>query len=57
MFLLTQFPLEKMDTQFADDIFRCIFIDKKVCIFILISLIFVPRGPINIKSALVQVGA
>ena len=46
-----------MDTQFADDIFRCIFIDKKFSILILISLIFVPRGPIDLKSALVQIGA
>ena len=31
---------------FSDDIFKCIFINEKFCISILISLKFVPRGPI-----------
>ena len=30
---------------FADNIFRCIFINKKFCILIKISLSFVPKGP------------
>ena len=31
---------------FADDIFRCIFVNAKFCILIKISLKFVPKGPI-----------
>ena len=38
---------------FADDIFRCIFVDEKLCILIKISLKFVPKGPIDNKLALV----
>ena len=40
---------------FADDIFKCIFINEKFCISIQILQKFVPNGPINNKSALVQV--
>ena len=32
---------------FADDIFKCIFINEKLCILINISLKFVPKGRIN----------
>ena len=38
----------------ADDIFKCIF-NESVWISITISLKFVPNGPIDCKSALVQV--
>ena len=38
----------------ADDIFKSIF-NESVWISITISLKFVPKGPINCKSALVQV--
>ena len=38
----------------ADDIFKCIF-KESVWISITISLKFVPKGPINCQSALVQV--
>ena len=31
----------------ADDIFRRIFVSEKFCIFIKISLKFVPKGPID----------
>ena len=31
---------------FADNIFRCIFVNEKFCILIKISLKFVPKGPI-----------
>ena len=37
----------------ADDIFKCIF-NESVWISITISLKFVPKGPIDCKSALVQ---
>ena len=38
---------------FADDIFKRIFLDKNVIISIQYSLKFVPKGPIDNKSALV----
>ena len=40
---------------FADNSCKCIFMNEKFCIVIWISLRFVPKGPIVIKSALVQV--
>ena len=40
---------------FADDIFKCFFMNEKFRISIWISLKFVPKGPIDNKSALVQV--
>ena len=42
---------------FADDIFKCIFLDDSVWIPIEISLKFVPKGPINNIPALVQIMA
>ena len=39
--------------QFADDIFRCNFVNEKFCILIKISLKFVPEGPIDKSPALV----
>ena len=41
----------------ADNIFKCMFINVKLCIFIQISLKFVPQGHIDNESALVQVMA
>ena len=38
---------------FADDIFKCIFLNENVWIPIKISLKFVPKGPINNIPALV----
>ena len=32
---------------FADDIFKCIFVNEKFCILIKISLKFIPDGPID----------
>ena len=40
-----------------DDISKCIFMNEKFCILIQISLKFVPKGPIDNKSALIQVMA
>ena len=54
---LTHLPLDKMAATFADDIFKHIFLNENVKISILISLKFVPKGPIDNKSALVQVMA
>ena len=42
---------------FADDIFKCIFLNENVWIAIKISLKFVPKGPINNIQALVQIMA
>ena len=39
------------------DIFKCNFMDENLCILIWISLKFVPEGPIDNKSTLVQVMA
>ena len=38
---------------FADNVFRCIFMNEKFFILIQISLKFVPKGPIDNEPALV----
>ena len=43
--------------RFADDTFRCIFMNENVRISIKISLKFVPKGPINNIPAVVQIMA
>ena len=40
---------------FADDVFKCIFLNGNLWISIKISLKFVPKGPINNIPALVQI--
>ena len=40
---------------FPNDIFRCIIVNEKFCIWIRISPQFVPMGPINNIPALVQI--
>ena len=42
---------------FADDIFKCIFLNENVSIAIKISLKFVPKGPISNIPSLVQIMA
>ena len=42
---------------FADDIFKCMFLNENVWILIKISLKFIPKGPINNIPALVQIMA
>ena len=42
---------------FTDNIFKCIFINEKLCILIWIPLNFVPMGPIDNESTSVQVMA
>ena len=42
---------------FADDVFKCIFLNENVLILIKISLKFIPKGPINNIPALVQIMA
>ena len=50
-------PLDKMAAMLADDNFKCIFVDENERIPIQISLKFVPRSPIDNKTALVHVMA
>ena len=45
------------DRLFADDVFKCILVNKTFCILNPISLKFVRKGPIDNKSMLVQVMA
>ena len=42
-----------MAATMADNIFKCIFVNEKLCIFIKISPKFVSKGPIDNKPALV----
>ena len=50
-------PLRQDGRHFADDIFKYIFMNGKLCILIWIPQNFVPNGPIDNKAALVQVMA
>ena len=54
---LTHWGRDKNGRHFADDIFKCIFLDKNVWIPIRISLKFVPRGPSNNIPAFIQIMA
>ena len=51
--LLNSSPAGQNGRHFADNIFRCIFLNEKFCILIKISLKFVPKGPIDNNQALV----
>ena len=42
---------------FADDIFRCIFVNEKFCILIKISLKFAAKGSIDDNPALIEIMA
>ena len=50
-------PPGQTGRHFADNVFKYIFMNEKFCISIQISPKFVPKGPIDNKSALVQVMA
>ena len=54
---LTHLPLDKMAAMLADYIFKCIFLNENDRIRIQISMKYVPRSPIDNKTALVQVMA
>ena len=41
--------------RFTDDIFRCIFVNEKFCILSKMSLMFVPKCPVDSNPALVQI--
>ena len=49
--------LRQQGRHFPDDISKCIFLNENVWILIMISLIFVPKGPINYIPALYQIMA
>ena len=55
--LLTHWGWDKLAALFADDIFKCIFLDEYIWILTDISLKFVPWGLINNIPALVQIMA
>ena len=55
-------PNEQNGCHFTDDIFKCIFMNEiflfiHIYMYIFIALKFVPKGPIDNKSSLVQVMA
>ena len=54
---LTHWGRDKMAAIFADDMFKCIFLNENVWISIEISLKFVPKGSINKNPALFQIMA
>ena len=45
--LVNSSPPGQNGHHFADSVFRCIFVNKKFCILIKISLKFVPKSPID----------
>ena len=57
MFAINSSPREQMAATFADNIFKCIFLNENVRVMVKISLKFVPEGSNDNKSALVQVMA
>ena len=50
-------PSGQNGLHFADDIFRCIFMNEKFPILIKISLKFVAKGPIDNNQALIEIMA
>ena len=51
--LLNTLRPRQNDCHFADDTFKCIFLNENVWISIAISLKFVPKGPVDNNPALV----
>ena len=51
--IVNSFPPGQNGRHFEDDILKCIFVKEEFCIFIEISLKFVPKVPIGNNSALV----
>ena len=49
--------LRQNGRRFADDVFKCIFLNENIWISIKITLKFVPKGPVNNIPALVQIMA
>ena len=57
MYLINTMRPRRNRRHFADDIFKCIFLNENVLISIKISLKFIPKGPINNIPTLVQIMA
>ena len=57
IFFLNTLRPRQNGRHYADDIFKCIFLNENVSIVIKISLKFVPKDPINNIPALVQIMA
>ena len=57
MYYLNTLRPRQNGRHFADDIFKCIFLNENVWIPIKISMKFLPKGPINNIPALVQIMA
>ena len=55
--VLNSLKPRQIGRHFADDIFKCIFLNENGWIQIKISLKFIPKGPINNIPALVQIMA
>ena len=56
-FQLNSSPTGQNGRHFADDVFKCIFVNKMFCILNRLLLKFVPKGLINNIPALVQIMA
>ena len=54
---VNSYPLGQNGCHFTDYIFKCIFMNEKFCVFIQISIKFVPKGSNDNKSLLVHVMA
>ena len=50
-------PPGEIGRHFADDIFRCLFMNEKFCDLIKIALKFVLKGPIDSNPALILLNA
>ena len=57
MKILNTVRLRQNGHHLPDDIFKCIFLNENVSVSIKISLKFVPKGPINDITALIQIMA
>ena len=55
LFVLNTLRPRQNERHFADDIFKCIFLNENVCISIKISLKLFPRGQINNIPALIEI--
>ena len=56
-YIVKHIETEQNGRHFADDVFKCIFLNENVWILLKISLKFVPKGPINNIPSLVQIMA
>ena len=57
LLLFNTLRLRQSGRHFAEDRFKCIFLSENAWLFIIISLKFVPEGPVNNIPTLVQIMA